>query len=148
MPGNLKLQTGTHTQVQATGSSALSSGATVACATANIANGSNDDRRVSFVLNTGFGSTPTENTEMQLYLVPELDGSNFASVDTSTPNLPQNCYVGSFWVALAQTTAQIMTLEGVFIGPYTYKAYVLNLTGQQMSANWTLDAYGDQDQYT
>lgn len=148
MAGNIKEQSGTHTQVQATGSSALSNGNAVACATANVANGTNFDQLVNFVLLTGFGVSPAAGAEIQLYLVPELDGSTFADADTSTPYLNPNHYVGSFWVTLAQTTAQRLTLEGVALGPFTYKAYVWNKSAQQMSANWTLDVYGAQTQYT
>jgi len=148
MPGALKLAAGTHTQVQATGSSALSNAAAVAAATATVANQTNLDRRLSAVLVTGFGSAPAAGAEIQLYLVPKLDGTNFADADVSTPYLNPNTYAGSFWVTLAQTAAQRLSIEGIAVGPYEYKAYLVNKSGQQMSVNWTLDVYGDQDQYT
>lgn len=148
MAGNLKLQAGTHTAVQANTSSALSNGAAVVCGT-TIPNQTNLDRAVSFVLNTGFVTTgPSAGSEIQLYLVPKLDAANSADVDVSTPYLNPNHYAGSFFVTLAQTASQRITLEGVTVGPFEYKAYLLNKTGQQMAANWTLDAYGEMGQYT
>jgi hypothetical protein len=148
MPGNLKLQTGTHTGCQDGTSSALANGAAAAAATATIANQTNLDRAASFVLNTGFTVAPAAGAEIQLYLVPKLDGANFADADVGTPYLNPNHYAGSFFVEKSQTGAQRLTLEGVTLGPFEYKAHLSNKSLQQQAAGWTLDAYGEQGQYT
>src|SRR5689334_23274003 len=124
MAGSLKLQAGTHVAAQDNSSSTLATAAAVACATANVANQTNLDRFLSFVLSTGFSVAPAAGAEIQLYLVPALDGTNFADVDTTTPFLSPSHYVGSFWVDKAQTGAQRLTLEGVPAGPFLYKLYV------------------------
>lgn len=148
MAAALQLKAGTRTLVQDGTSLALASGAMVACATATVANATNLDIELNAVLNTGFVVAPVAGAEVAVYLVPQLDGVNFADVDTVTPYPPANCYAGSFWVDLAQTVAQRLTLEGVTVGPYTYKVYLYNRTTQQMAAGWTLDFYGAHRQST
>lgn len=148
MAGNLKLLAGTHTAAQNNTSGTLANAAAVAAATATIANQTNLDRFMSFVLTAGFSVAPAVNAEVQLYLVPALDGTNFADEDTTTPTLSANQYVGSFFVDKSQTGAQLMVVERVRVGPFLYKAYILNKTAQTIAAAWLLDVYGESAQYT
>ena len=150
MAGDLKRKQGTTTSLQTTGSGTLSNNASVAAASANLANQSNLDRSALFVLNAGFSSSPAVGAEIQLFLVPAADGTNFDDVDSAgTPHkVAPNAYVGSFVVTKAQTSSQRMTLQVNGLEPRLYKAYLCNIAGQQMAADWTLDAYGSLDQYT
>lgn len=147
MAGSLLLLQGAHAALQVTGSGTLANAVAAAAATANLANQTDLDRFKNFVLNTGFSVAPTIGVaEIQLYLVPALDGTNFADVGTNLFN--PNHYAGSFFPTKSQTAAQTLTLENVRVQPYLYKAYLLNLSAQTMAANWLLDAYGAAAKYT
>lgn len=102
----------------------------------------------NFELNTGFGSGPTVGNIVNLYLVPALDGTNYADVDTSGHVMPPACFVGSFIINKSATAAQRMVILGVPINPLLYKAYIDNQSGQSMSTTWTLKAVSSEVQYT
>jgi hypothetical protein len=142
---DIKLKQGTTTTLEGNGS-ALANGAAVLANDANLANQTNLDLRAMFELVGGFGVAPVAGSALELYLVPAPDGTNFADADTSTPYLAINHYVGSFITVLAQTSAQRMTLDGVQLGARPYRAYLRNQSGQQLSAGWTLKAYGELEQ--
>ncbi len=130
---------------------ALSNAAQVAAATTldNRSSGNGAESfRGTFQLTGGFGSGPSVGANVDLYLVPALDGSTYATVDASGHVMPSDCFIGSFFVILDQTAAQVMTISGVELDPLLYKAYLSNGSGQQLSAGWTLKFVPEQAQYT
>lgn len=94
-----------------------------------------------FELNAGFGSSVTSGEDIDLYLVPKLDGTNYADKDTSTPLFQPSHYAGKFITPNTGTTARRMTIEDVDVGPYVYDAWLVNLSGQTVSTGWTLKAF-------
>lgn len=143
------LKQGTTTVVQNSGSSALANVTAVACATADLANQTNLDEYVTFELVGGHAVAPTLPASHEVYLVPALDGTNFAAVNTTTGSsaIPQSTFAGIIPVALSQAGSQRMV--GSFrvpIGPRLYRVFLLNRSGQQLSAGWTLTVYGGRYQ--
>lgn len=81
-----------------------------------------------FELAVTFGTAPTAGSIVELYLIPCLDGTNYATGDASA--VPQNgLYVGG-WEVQAVTSAQRLVLRGVVLPPCRFKALVKNATGQ------------------
>lgn len=87
-----------------------------------------------------------------LYLVPKLDGTNLPDVDTTggSSKLPFAALVGSFEAQKAPTAATNARFVSnvVQFNPLLFTAYIVNRSGQTISANWTLKAVGVQGQYT
>lgn len=146
MAGTIKLEVGSIQTLESSGGS-LSSGSEVA-ATTTYDNSSNLYFRGSFELNGGFGSAPTVGVTVDLYLVPALDGSNYAEVDTTNHRLQADHYVGSFVVLKSQTGSQRMTLSNIPLPHALFKAYLLNNAGQTLSSTWTLKMVPAREQYT
>lgn len=120
------------------------------------ANDSTFDNRVSgngggsftatFELNVGFDTAPSVGTTIECYLVPALDGSNYAEIDVTTPRMPASLRRGFFSVLRSQTAAQRLIIEAIPLQPLLYKAYLWNKTGHSMSSGWTLKAVGAKTQ--
>jgi hypothetical protein len=87
-----------------------------------------------------------------LYLVPKLDGTNLPTLDTTSgaARLPAACWAGSFECQKAPTanTDMLMVTPTVQIDPLLYTAYIVNRSGQTISANWVLKEVSIQGQYT
>lgn len=93
------------------------------------------------------------STVADLYLVPAIDGTNFPDVDTTTGTsyIPFTMRVGGGFVApKAPTAATNMLFQSVAVDlmPVLYNVYIINRSGQTMSANWTLKALAAAAQYT
>jgi hypothetical protein len=91
-------------------------------------------------------------TIADLYLVPAIDGTNFPDIDT-TAGASYIAYphrVGSFVAAKAPTanTNALFQSQPVDLMPVLYNVYIINRSGQTMSANWTLKALAAAAQYT
>jgi hypothetical protein len=99
----------------------------------------------NFELKSAFGSAPAAGATIDLYLVPAVDGTNFADVTSSIPPLPY--FVGSF-NTLAQATSTRMNVLNVPLQPLLYKLYLVNASGQTMSANWGVRVVTAQEQFT
>jgi hypothetical protein len=100
----------------------------------------------NFELKTaGFGSAPSAHQPLDLYLVPTLDGTNAADVTSSIPEATY--YVGSF-LTLNSSSAKRFCLLNIPLQPLLYTVYLVNNTGQTLSANWGLRVVTSQDQYT
>lgn len=88
----------------------------------------------------------------ELYLVPQLDGTNLPTLDTASgaSRLPAACYVGLFECQKVPTASTDVRLVSpiVAFNPLLFTAYILNRSGQTIAANWTLKAVGVQGQYT
>jgi hypothetical protein len=147
MAGDIKLKAGsTQTLANANGP-AVSNDAAGAAGT-DLDNTTALAEYVSFELDAGFGSSVTALEDVDLYLVPKLDGTNAAAVDTSTPRFQPSHYAGTFYTPTTGTSARRMTVEGVQIGPFKYTAYLWNKSGQSIPANWTLKAFEVLGSYT
>lgn len=141
-------------------SGVLSNNSQVLAATANLDNRSGGNAgtiggnsvgeliMATFQLTGGFGSSPLVGAILNLYLIPAIDGTNFADYDTTNHNMPPACFVGSFLVNKAQTAAQVMVIAGVPLSPILYHAVLDNQSGQQLSAGWTLSVLAEDTQYT
>lgn len=88
----------------------------------------------------------------ELHLVPKLDGTNLADVDTTagSSKFPANTFADSFICAKSPSANTDMRFPtGVLeLFPALYTAYILNKSGQTMSANWSLKVVPAQGQYT
>ena len=80
-----------------------------------------------------FGTSPTLDAAVDLYLVPAVDGTNYADGDASIRPAP-NLYVGSFYVRNV-TSEQRMAVRDVPMPPGLYKALILNGSGQAFPAS-------------
>jgi hypothetical protein len=143
-----------------------STGASIATATAGIANGTAnfdarstgnapDDLQAQFELTVQWATITSIVAGMvvaELYLLPVLDGTNAPDVDTTSgsSNIPAGAYVGAFVCAKAPTANTNMRFitGNVSVNPLLYQPYILNRSGQTMTANWTLKAVSVQAQYT
>lgn len=82
-------------------------------------------------------ATAVANTLIEVYLIPTLDGTNYADAAAGTATPPAaNLYVGGFPVR-AVTTAQRMLLRGVPIPPYLFKYVLHNATAVAFTATAT-----------
>lgn len=87
-----------------------------------------------FQIDVTFGSAPTVNLPLLLYIVPSLDGTNFGFGSTG------NAWAGyqrGGWSVLATTSEQILVCQGIPIPPQKFKAQVTNLSGQPFPASGT-----------
>jgi hypothetical protein len=149
MAGDIKEKAGTTTSAVTSGGVVNNGAAAIANGNANLANSANLDQFVTARLATAAAANPTEGTTVALYLVPKSDGANVADVDTSTPFIPQNYFVGNFvWPATGVATSKIMDIDGIPLSAIDYVPYIINNLGQNMSSGWTLSFYGTRSQYT
>jgi hypothetical protein len=137
---DIKLKAGTPQTLEASGGSVSDA----AWGTANDADLDNTTQLAmfyNFALTCGFGSSVTALEDINLYLVPKLDGTNEADIDTANDNAQPSTFAGIFVNASSGTSSRILTLEGVQVGPCKYVAYIENKSGQTISSGWTLVAY-------
>lgn len=87
-----------------------------------------------FELVVTYGTNPTVDTTIDLYLVRSADGTNYEDGDASIRPAAE-CFVGSFQVR-AVTTAQRMVVRDVPMPPGLYKPVIHNNgTGQTFAAS-------------
>lgn len=79
-----------------------------------------------------FGTAPTENSLVELYIVRTVDGTNYE--DNGTEGRPADGYVGGF-ILDNVTTAQRIMLRGIRLPPRDFKIYALNKSGQAFPAS-------------
>lgn len=145
----IKFESGTSATLQNSSSSALSNNSQVACAT-TYDNGATGNLFFygNLRLATGFTAAPTIGNVVELYLTYALDGTNYPDVDTSStpPTIAPDAWVGNFIVSKSQTGSQTIDLTNIPLKPYPLKAYLVNRTGQQMSAGFTVNIYPTREQ--
>lgn len=94
-----------------------------------------------------WGAAVTNQAAVDLYLVPSMDGTNFAHASTS--GLPPSAYRGSFVSHVSGNVArQRMTIEGVPLMPMAYQAWLHNQGGQTLASGWSLFFNGYNEAYT
>lgn len=88
----------------------------------------------------------------ELYLLPKLDGTNAPDIDTTagSSRLPISTFVGVFECAKAPTANTNMRFisDVIRFNPLLFTPYIINRSGQTISANWTLKSVSVQAQYT
>jgi hypothetical protein len=105
-----------------------------------------EDFWANFELLTGFAVAPAVDVvASELYLVPALDGTNFAEADTA--KLQANTFVGTFVVLKAATAQQRLVLLNVPLQPLLYRVYLINRSAQTMAAGWQLRVVTAREQY-
>jgi hypothetical protein len=146
--GTLKLLQGSSITCVSSGGSVSSTACAIANGASNFTNSTGLNFTINFRLEAACGSAPTQGATVSLYLVPKLDGSNAAGVDTSTPYINANYFAGNFaWPAASSASSQYMDITGIQVSAYDYAPYIINNLGQTISSGWTLTAYPDQAQY-
>lgn len=94
-----------------------------------------------FELSAAFGGSVLALANLDLWLVPKMDGTDAAAVDASGAVVQYDHFVGRFVTPTTGTTARRLTVQGVQLGPYKYTAYIFNQTAQTLSTGWMLTAY-------
>lgn len=90
-------------------------------------------------------------TAAEFYLVPALDGTNFPAVKTASVAFISPTYLAGYFVTSVAPTANTDALlaTAVFsLPPGLYRPYLVNRSGQTMSASWTLKVMSWRGQYT
>lgn len=103
----------------------------------NSSTGSNPqlDMFADFELVVTFGTNPTAATLLDLYLIPTLDGTNYAD-DNGGSAAPNPIYYGCSFPVRAVTTAQRIIAQGVRLPPGKFKVALFNnATGQTTAAS-------------
>ena len=159
MPGNLALKTGTAVTITSTGGSTTNGSATSAgtidlraAGTANLI-----EELQAFMELTCQWATVTSiaagTIAADVYLVPALDGTNYATVTAAGAGadyIASTMRVGSCVVTNTPTAAtNYRYVTAPFdLFPALYTVYILNRSGQTISANWTLKILPCEAQYT
>lgn len=97
-----------------------------------------------FVLSVDFVSAPTGGLPINLFLIPAVDGTNYAT--GSSALLPANCGKGSFMV-FNSASPQKLVISGVQIPPTKFKLILENGTDQAFPASGStveMLPYGEQ----
>lgn len=81
-----------------------------------------------------FGTAPTANTVIELYLLPSIDGGTTYPDGSSSVDPQAALYVGGF-VVRAVTTAQVLVVRGIVLPPGFYKYLVKNTTNRAFPAS-------------
>lgn len=88
----------------------------------------------------------------ELYVVPSLDGTNYPDIDTTggSSSIGPEHYVGHFTCTKAPVANTDMRFVSprFSLDPNLHKAYILNRSGQTISAGWTLKVMSSRWQYT
>ena len=159
MPGDLRAKERAIVTLTSTGASISSGSAAAANATADFDARSTgnfpDDLQAQFEFVCQWAtitSIMAGTIAAELYLVPILDGANLPDVDLTagTSRLPYSTYAGAFECTKAPVAATNMRFVtgNVTFNPALLRPYILNRSGQAISANWSLKAVSVQAQYT
>lgn len=85
-----------------------------------------------FEANITFASSPTAGGLLTLFLLPAVDGTNYADGSSSVANI--NAQRG-FWVVRGVNTAQRIVLPGVVLPPCKFKIMVANDASQNLASS-------------
>lgn len=137
MAGSTKWEAAAQATVASTELNSLANGS--AALGAEYDNSSGLYIRGIFELNVTFGTNPTANSLINVYLVPAPDGSNYDdSVTGAGGSAPVTGYIGGFplrAVTSAQKVPLGIGLQTIEIPPMKFKLLVLNNSGQSFPAS-------------
>lgn len=85
---------------------------------------------------SGYGAAIQSQKNVDLYLVPSLDGTNFPTVDVTNASLPTPSFKGSFVSTTSGNQKDVFVLEGIPILPLRYRGYIINNLGQTLTSGW------------
>ncbi len=85
-----------------------------------------------FQLDVTFGSSPTANAPVLLYLVPKTDGTNY---NFGSSTAVWDGFARGGWSMMAINTQQLLTISGIPIPPLKFKVHVKNVSGQPFPAS-------------
>lgn len=102
-------------------------------ASAALDNAANLDKYGWFQLTVTFGSAPSATAYINLYLMPSLDGSNYAD-GSDTVNPGADALVVTIPI-LASTSAQRKIAGPIWLPPFKFKTILENQTGQAFPAS-------------
>jgi len=129
----------------------LAAGSAALTSSPGIDNTSRLDFWADFELVIYFGSAPTAGQTVDLYLLPAMDGSNYADGTAgSSPVTAQVHFIGSFAVR-AITTVQRLVLRGIPLPPTKMNVQLVNNTSQAFAGQSTgsrLKVLTYREQYT
>ena len=159
MPGDLRAKGRSIVTLTATGGALTTSSAGLGNQTADFdartAGNFPDDLQAQFELVCQWATITTivaGTIAAELYLVPLLDGTNLPDVDLTggASRLPFASYAGVFECVKAPVAATNMRfiMPNISFNPMLMRPYILNRSGQTISANWSLKAVSVQGQYT
>lgn len=159
MPGDIRAKERSIVTLTTTGASLTTGSAGVANGTADFDARSSgnfpDDLQAQFELVCQWAtitSIVAGTIAAELYLVPILDGTNLPDVDLTagSSRLPYAALAGFFECTKAPTanTSMRFVSPNVSFNPALLRPYILNRSGQTISANWSLKAVSVQGQYT
>jgi hypothetical protein len=157
MAGDLRQKERTIATLTTTGASIATGSAAAAGTAFDARSGGNapDDFQAQFELVCQWATINgivKDTVAAVLHLVPKLDGTNAPTMDTTAGAyvMPSGTFVDVFTCTKAPTANTDMRFitNLVTIAPRLYDAYVLNKSGQVISANWSLKVVSDQGQYT
>lgn len=153
MPGNINWQSGSvqSLALQLSGQGAQLTNGSVVALTNNLDNRGLSGGPAFFGIAellcsaSGFGAAVSKDTNIDLYLVPSRDGTNFPNVDVTGGNLPPGSLKGSFVITVSGNNQARMNVEGIPVMPLLYKGYIKNSTGQTLTSGWSLwiDLYSE-----
>jgi hypothetical protein len=88
----------------------------------------------TFQLEATFGSAPTANSTIDLYIIPSYDGTNFTNAVTGVAgSAPVSSYVGGFPLSAVTTIQRIPLAVGLMgpirLPPLKFKGFVVNKSG-------------------
>lgn len=92
------------------------------------------DVYADFELVVTYGTNPTNQSLVELYIVRTVDGTNFEDASTTGPVVPRGGFVGGFSLQ-ATTSAQRIVIPEVRLPPRDFKVMVINKSGQTMAAS-------------
>lgn len=159
MAGDLRAKERAIITLTSTGSSLTTGSAGVANATADFDTRSTgnapDDLQAQFELTCQWATITgiaAGTVVAELYLLPIADGTNAPDIDITagSSRLPYAAYVGTFEATKAPTANTNARFVGgnVTFNPMLLRPYILNKSGQTITANWSLKVVSVQAQYT
>lgn len=131
---DIKLKTTSAATVASTELNSLASSGGVLCTEYD--NGTNLYIYGLFLLTVTFGTSPTTGNLVNVYLVPAIDGTNYAYTGGGTTFIANTMYIGGFPVYATTSTQRIpLGIDGslnrpVMLPPCKFKLYVINNSGQ------------------
>lgn len=102
-----------------------------------IDNSTNQDQYINLVISSEFGTAPTENDTIEIYLLYALDGTNYEYGDASTD--PKKNPVAIQALA-AVTSEQIMVFENISVPPAKFKILIKSEADE--NGEFTVLCYG------